>query len=163
MTTELLAVDVVAGHFDRAGAARAVADVGKADAYVERCLYYPYHWYRVDGSAPSWLGRRRITLGCLVDARSGVARTADDFDVEQSVVPADDLLQPSKDSVSAERQAQRYVSHALGKGLRTIASFDVELEHRGVVYKAFWVLRCGGTRVLLDSTSGELHVLNREG
>lgn len=161
MTTELLAVDVVAGHYDRAGAARAVAEVAKATAHVERCLYYPYHWYRVGGSTPSWLGQREIAWGCLVDARSGVARTADDFDIEQSVVPADDLLQPRKDSVTAERQAERYVSHALGRSLRTIADFDVELDHRGVVYKAFWILRCGEVRVLLDSTSGELHVLSQ--
>lgn len=161
MTTELQSVDVVAGHFDRVAAARAVGRVAQAEAHVERCVYYPYHWYRVAGSAPSWLGRRKVALGCLVDARSGVARTADEFDVEKSVVPVGDLMQPNKDSVTAEREAQRYVSHALGRNLRTIANFDIELDHCGVVYKAFWILRCGETRVLLDSASGELQVLSQ--
>jgi len=161
MTTEFLSVAVIRGQFDEGAAQRAVAAIAGADAEVERRVYYPYHWYRVAGSAPSWFGRQPVSLGCLVDARSGMASTADEFEVLESTVPAADLLTPSKDSQDAERQAQRYVSHALGKGLRTISSFDLELDHCGVVYKAFWLLRCAGAGVLLDSTSGELHVLNQ--
>ena len=77
-------------------------------------------------------------------------------------MPVDDLLEPRRDSQDAERLAARYVTHALGKGLRTISAFDIELDHRGVVYKAFWLLRCDGSAVLLDSATGELHLLTNQ-
>ena len=158
--TELTPVTVIRERLGDADAMRAVADVvGSAKVAIERRLYYPFHWYRVSGSAPALFARRPLTLECLVDARIGQASTADPFAVVRDTVPAGALLPPERDSQDAEREARRYASHALGRGLRTIASFELELEHRGVVHKAFWLMRCDGHGVLLDTTNGELQLL----
>ena len=155
-------VPVIREDFDAGAATRAVAETaGASDVRVERTIYYPYHWYRVAGSAPTWVGRRPFTVTCLVDARSGAASTADRFTVEPATVSAGALLLPRTEAIDATRQAERYLSHALGRRLRAIASFGLTLDHRGLVYKAYRILRCDGTGVLLDGVTGELHPLRQ--
>ena len=132
---------------------------GVTAAAVDRQIYYPYHWYRAAGSAPGLFGRRRVSLSCLVDACNGIVSTADSFALDDVTVSGALLVAARHEACDAAVAAQRYVTHALGRGLRTIANFNVDLDHRGVVHKPFWVLRCGESRVLLDGVTGRLHPL----
>ena len=145
------------------GAGEAMSTVasvaGVTDVAVDRQIYYPYHWYRAAGSAPGLFGRRPVSLSCLVDACNGVVSTADSFTLDEVTVSGAVLVSARQDAGEAGLAARRYVTHALGRGLRTVANFNVDLDHRGVVYKSFWALRCGDSRVLLDGVTGRLHPL----
>lgn len=135
------------------------AVAGTEDVKIDRRVYYPYHWYRAAGSAPGLFGRRPISLSCLVDACNGVAGTADSFAVDKTTVSAAALIAARQEPDDVSLAARRYVTHALGRGLRTVADFSVDLDHRGIVHKSFWVLCCGECRVLVDGVTGQLHPL----
>ena len=141
-----------------AGEARStVASVaGVTEVVVDRRIYYPYHWYRAAGSAPGFFGRRPVSLSCLVDACSGTVSTADPFALDEVTVCDAVLVAARREACDTALAAHRYVTHALGRGLRTMANFNVDLDHRGVVHKPFWVLRCGESRVLVDGVTGRL-------
>ncbi len=132
---------------------------GITDVAVDRQIYYPYHWYRAAGSAPGIFGRRPVSLSCLVDACNGIVSTADPFALDQATVSGAVLIAARQEARDAALAARRYVTYALGRGLRTVANFNVDLDHCGVVHKPFWVLRGGESRVLLDGVTGRLHPL----
>ena len=127
---------------------------GGARVAVDGKVFYPYHWYRASGSAPGLFGRQPIDLNCLVDACNGMAGTADRFDLETRAVERASLLQARQRSCDTGAAARRYVTHALGRSLRTIANFRIDLDHRGIVYKPFWVFGCGDRRMLVDGVNG---------
>ncbi len=71
------------------------------------------------------------------------------------------VVMPSKITASDARQtAQRTVTHRLGKQLKMIAPFDVQLEATGTVYKRFWIIRIGDGRIMADSVTGNMHPLS---
>ena len=96
---------------------------------------------------------------CLVDAVNGLGATADSFELKKESVPGDSLLAAEIEPADANAIAHRTVTHRLGRKLRTIASFDVELQPRGLVHKRFWIVRTKAARVMVDSTNGGLHPL----
>lgn len=141
------AIDIVAAAGDMA----AVRDAS--------CIHYPYYWYRAHGSAPGLFGRRSLALDCLVDARSGIASTADPFAIERRR-PVDAVqLAPRHSADDAICTARRCLAHSLGRRLRTIADFQLNLDVRGLVYKTYWVVDCAGEDLLVDSGTGAFHPL----
>ena len=142
------------------GDARAMLASLDAPGYGhERTIEYPYFSFRASGFAPSLFGRRALSVDCLVDARTGDASTADGYRTQPVDVAADTLMALAGCPRVALREARRYAAHALGRGLRTLANFDLRIENTGVIYKSFWVFRRNATRVLVDSTTGSLHPL----
>ena len=152
-------IDVVRAVVDAGEARAALARTGGAGFELDRTVYYPYHWYRASGSAPRLLGRCALSVHCLVDACTGIASTADRFRCEPATVPAGAVIGAKQSRQRVVAAARRYVTHALGRGTRTLADFGVRLEHAGTVYKAFWIFGSGGLRVLVDSTTGGIHPL----
>lgn len=122
-----------------------------------RRVYYPYHFFRATGSTPGLFGRRRLSLDCLVDGRSGVASTSDPFDIVRRPGGEADVLPTAVTLPLSEREARRCLTHGLGRRLRTIADFRLVLDYRGVVYKPYWLVDCGDDTVLVDSASGAWH------
>jgi len=130
------------------------------DAAVERKIYFPYFRFDAKCKVPALFGRKETVIPCLVDAINNVAATADPVAIDSTSVPAGSAL-PSDHSVDqAEREARRYLQHHLGRRLRTIADFGVELEALGIVHKAFWIVRSGSARVIVDSVTGQPQRLN---
>lgn len=123
------------------------------------CIHYPYYWYQAHGSAPGLFGRRSLALDCLVDARSGIASTTDRFTTEQRRL-ADSVQMACRHSADDARDAaQRCLAYSLGRRLRTIADFQLNLDDRGLVYKTYWVVDCAGEDLLVDSGNGAFHPL----
>lgn len=123
------------------------------------CIHYPYYWYRAHGSAPGLFGRRSLTLDCLVDARSGVASTTDRFTIEERRLADSVQLTARHSTDDARGAAQRCLAHSLGRRLRTIADFQLNLDECGLVYKTYWVVDCAGEDLLVDSGNGAFHPL----
>ena len=153
-------VAVICEAISATEAASIVAAAGGEAAIgsAPRCVRYPYHWFDASGSAPGIFGRRPLALSCLVDARTGLANTADRFVVEQRN-PGSTVLTVSVDEDPAQVAARRYLAHSLRRQLRTIADFRVSLDYRGLVYKTFWLVDGAGDGILVDSGSGAFHAL----
>ncbi len=100
-----------------------------------------------------------MSLICLVDAVNSLGATADGFELEKESVPRDSLLDAEIGAKDAAAVAHRTVIHRLGKKLRTIAAFDVDIRPRGLAHKRFWIVRTAGAHVMVDSTNGGLHPL----
>jgi hypothetical protein len=126
---------------------------GIEDARIEREVIYPYHCFDAQCRAPLATGRKGIGTRCLVDAVNGLAATADEFELHQVVLPSSTIMTATIDDEHARRMAERRVTHALGRAFRAIADFRVELHHRGLVHKRFWVISSGEARLLVDSTT----------
>lgn len=151
---------IVRGAINSVEALCVVASLtGDVDASVEREIAYPYFCFDADCSLPTLAGRRPLRMVCLVDAVNGLGATADGFELEKRSLQSADLMASEIDDDEAAAIAERTVSHRLGRRLRTIASFDVSLSSRGLVYKRFWIVRSGDARVMVDSTTGGLHPL----
>ena len=39
-------------------------------------------------------------------------------------------------------------------------NFNIALESCDVIYKTYWLIKCEGTLVMVDATTGNLHKLN---
>lgn len=152
---------VIRAAIDAAGAASIVAAAGghSDPGELPRPVYYPYHWFDAGGSTPGLFGRRALALSCLVDARTGLANTADRFVVVEQGAAGNTLLTHGVDEASAGAAARRYLGHSLRKQLRTIADFRVRLDYRGLLYKTYWLVDCAGDGILVDSGSGAFHAL----
>ncbi len=87
--------------------------------------------------------------------------TAEPFETHELKPSLDDVLETSVDSDAAWSAARRTLSRELGKKHRATTPLRLELGASGLLYKKFWIVRCGsdGTRVLLDSTSGRFITL----
>lgn len=133
---------------------------GAATAHIERKMYYPYYRFTANCVVPTLFGKKALTVNCLVDGVSGLGATAGAYVSETETVRADALLQFDVSVQEAERAARRTVAHQLGRKLRMIASFQVEIEPQSIVYKGFWIIRTQDTLVMVDSSSGCIHPLS---
>ena len=76
------------------------------------------------------------------------------FAIVEKADRTENILRQRVSRPIAQRAAQRCVTNALCRKLRTLADFRLELEARGVVHKLFWVIPSGAERVLVDSVTG---------
>jgi hypothetical protein len=153
-------VVVASGSFSSVEALCVVASLtGDFDAKVEGDIVYPYYCFDAECSVPTLAGRKTLSLICLVDAINGIGATADSFVLKNEAVIVKSLLAGEIDDEAAADIAHRTVSHALGKKLRTITSFDVTLRPRGLVHKRFWIVQSSEARVMVDSMTGGVHPL----
>lgn len=129
------------------------------DAHIESEVVYPYFCFEAACSIATLAGRRQLTLLCLVDAINGVGATADEFHLGSEPVGTGRVLDSELDDAAAASIAHKTVSHRLGRKLRTITTFDIELTARGMVHKRFWIVRSSNARIMVDSTNGSLHPL----
>jgi len=151
---------VVRGAINSTDALCVVASLmNDVDATVESEMIYPYYCFDADCSIPTVIGRKQVTMICLVDAVSGIGATADSFELKKETAATDMLLTTEIDATEAEKIAHRTVTHRLGKKLRTITTFDVTVTPRGLIHKRFWIVRTSAARVMVDSTTGSLHPL----
>ena len=127
---------------------------------VERSVLYPYIRFTASCSVPTMIGRKAISLDCLVDGINGLGATADPFSTGQLVLCDEVRLQPKITTDEAQRTAQRTVTHQLGRQFRMIAPFDVQLEAAGTIYKRFWIIMIGDGRIMTDSVTGNMHTLS---
>jgi hypothetical protein len=159
--TEQRSLSVIQQQVDAASALRSIdALSGGATATIERMMYYPYYRFTANCAVPTLFGRKAMTINCLVDGVSGLGATAGDFSLEPATVAADMLLQLAVSAQDAERAAHRTISHQLGRKLRMIATFQVEIEPQSVIYKGFWIVRSKDTLIMVDSSSGCIHPLS---
>lgn len=158
--TEDRTLNVIREQVGSAAALQNVATLtNDVPVFLEGSVLYPYFAFTARCSVATMIGKRSISLDCLVDGVNGFGATADSFSTEQ-VVTSDEIRLQSKISIDvAERTAKRTVTHRLGKQLKMIAPFDVQLESAGTVYKRFWIVRVGNSRIMADSVTGNLHPL----
>ncbi len=153
-------VVVIRGAINATDALCVVASLtGDVEASVEKEMIYPYHCFDANCSVPTLVGRKEISMLCLVDAVNGLGATADSFELKKETVCGARLLDADIEAAEAAAIAQRTVTHRLGRKLRTITSFDVCVTPRGLVHKRFWIVRTREARVMVDSTNGGLHPL----
>ena len=153
-------VVVIRGAINATDALCAVAALTSDDeAVFESELIYPYYCFDADCRVPTLAGRKQFSMICLVDAVNGLGATADSFELERESVPLERLLAADIDDQAAAKTAHRTVTHRLGRKLRTISSFDVDVAPRGLIYKRFWIVKTRDARVMVDSTTGSLHPL----
>ncbi len=132
---------------------------GDINVTLEPAMIYPYYCFDANCSVQTLVGRKDVSLLCLVDAVNGLGATADSFELKKETVPAEPLLPIEICSDAAADIAQRTVTHRMGKKLRMIASFDVAIVPRGIVHKRFWIVQSSDARVMVDGTTGNLHPL----
>jgi len=158
--TESGQVIVIRGAINATDAICVVASLtSDIEANLETEMIYPYYCFDVRCTVPTMTGRKAISMICLVDAVNGLGATADSFELKKETVSGQSLLDAAIDSDDAIGIAQRTVTHRLGRRLRTINSFDVDVRPRGLVHKRFWIVRTTGARIMVDSTNGSLHPL----
>ncbi len=137
------------------------AVAGAEVARIERRIYYPYFHFSAVCSARTLFGTKPISASCLVDGCNEAGATADPVVAEQSEVARDAILRSKIDARTAMNVARRFLIHTLGRRLRTIGNFNVNPEAQGLVRKAFWLIRCEDTVVMVDSLTGCLHTLGK--
>jgi len=151
---------VIRGALNATDALCVVASLtGDFEARGESDVIYPYYCFDAECSIPTLAGRKKLSMICLVDAVNGLGATADVFELKSESVSAKALLDVDVNAETAEDIAHKTVTHRLGRKLRTITTFDVNLKARGIVNKRFWIVRTSEVRVMVDSTSGGLHPL----
>lgn len=128
--------------------------------FLEGSVLYPYLKLTARSTVPTIVGKRRISVDCLVDGVNGHGATADSYSTEQAIAGGEIRLQTKITVDDAERTARRTVTHRLGKQLKMIAPFDVQLESAGTIYRRFWIIRIGDGRVMADSVTGGMHPLH---
>jgi hypothetical protein len=152
---------VIQQKVDAGAALRSIdALAGVATARIERKMYYPYYSFTANCVVPTLFGKKAMAVNCLVDGVSGLGATASAFSTELETVPADALLQLIVSAREAQRVARQTISHQLGRKLRMIASFQVDVEPQNIVYKGFWIVRSQDTLLMVDSSSGHIHPLS---
>ena len=157
---DLEQVVVIRGAINSTDALCVVASLtSDVEASVESEMIYPYYCFDADCSVPTLVGRKQLSMICLVDAVNGLGATADSFELKKESVSNEQCLAADLDSDEAETIARRTVTHRLGKKLRTISSFDVHVTPRGLIHKRFWIVKTSDARVMVDSTNGSLHPL----
>ena len=132
---------------------------GGVAGVVEQKLVYPYFRFKASCKIPTMVGKRDITVDCLVDGINGLGATADPFITDKLMVTDENLLHPDISRDEAVKIAQRTVTHQLGKKLKMIAPFDVTLDAKGMIYRSFWIVRIGDSRIMIDSVTGGMQPL----
>lgn len=153
-------LEVICGEIDASAALRNVEGIGGHIPVVEQSVLYPYRRYTVRCDVPTMIGNKSMTLNCLVDGINGHAATTDDFATDKHNSLRERRLQTFIPDDDAKRAARRTVTHRLGKKLRMIAPFNVQLESAGTVYRRFWIIRIGEQRIMTDSVTGNMHLLD---
>lgn len=151
-------------QISRTDAARIVANASSHPTRVEQTLYYPYWWYRFGYSLTTLFGCPLFEIDCLVDGRKGITSTADAFETLEVRPFTEDVLEICVDSDSGMFNARHTVRHVLTKKYRTIMPFELEMKQNQILYKKFWIAKCGvrGAKVLIDSTTGKFITLTSE-
>lgn len=158
--TDQQQIVVIRGAINATDALCVVASLtSDVESTVESEMIYPYYCFDADCSVPTMVGRKQLSMICLVDAVNGLGATADSFELKQEIAPNDLILASDIDAAEAEKIAHRTVTHRLGKKLRTIASFDVHVTPRGLIHKRFWIVKTSDARIMVDSTTGSMHPL----
>jgi hypothetical protein len=153
-------VAVICEQLDAVAALQSARNViGDLSLSVERKMYYPYYRFEANCTVPTLFGRKPLSLVCLVDGLTGFGATVDPFSVEQITVSHDSLLRVDIDVDAATRGATRFLSHHLGRRLRMISRFDIQLDTVDRVYKSFWIVRLRDMAVMIDSMTGSIHPL----
>lgn len=147
----------VDGSLDADGAATAAGVPPLSIAHSQK-VYAPHYWFAASGTSPTLFGRRRFAVDCLVDALSGLAATADPFEVSKQTVDGL-VLRISVSERDAERAAKRRTLTNLAREFKTLADFGIELETRGLIYKPCWVLQHADERLLVDALTGAWYSL----
>ena len=129
------------------------------DARYVRRVYYPYHSFDADCRIPTLAGEQALQVRCLVDGVNALGATSDPFDCESMVVDSEEIMAMKVVNDEAHRAAYRILTHQMSRRLRMIASFDICLAKRGIVYKAFWILRSRNVLFMVDSVTGGMHPL----
>ena len=124
---------------------------------VEQKMVYPYYRFKADCKVPTIIGRQDVVVDCLVDGINGLGATADPFSTNQLSVKTENVLKPELSNREAVKIAHRTVTHQLGKKLKMIAPFNVVLEAKGLLYRSFWIVRIGDSRIMVDSVTGSMH------
>ncbi len=130
---------------------------GDIAGVVEQKLVYPYYRFKAGCKVPTIIGRQDLLIDCLVDGINGLGATADSFSTNQLSVKTENVLKPDISNREALKIAHRTVTHQLGKKLKMIAPFDVVLEATGLIYRSFWIVRIGDSRIMVDSVTGSMH------
>ena len=133
---------------------------GDVAGTVEEKMVYPYYRFKASCKIPTIIGKQDVTVDCLVDGINGLGATADPFATDQLNVTDENQLKPELSNCEAVKIAHRTVTHQLGKKLKVIAPFDVTLEATGLVYRSFWIVRIGDSRIMIDSVTGGTHPLS---
>ncbi len=105
------------------------------------------------------IGKQEVAVDCLVDAINGLGATTDPFATDQLNLSDENQLKPEITNCEAVKIAQRTVTHELGKKLKMIAPFDVTLDAKGMIYRSFWIVRIGDSRIIIDSVTGGMQPL----
>jgi hypothetical protein len=130
---------------------------GDIAGVIEQKLFYPYYRFQAGCKVPTMIGRQDVAVDCLVDGINGLGATTDPFATEQLRVTDENQLRPEISNREAAKVAHRTVTHQLGKKLKVIAPFDVTLEAKGMIYRSFWIIRIGDSRIMVDSVTGGTH------
>ena len=152
---------VIREQFDSATALQRVEAVTRdVSATIEQKLYYPYFGFTAQCTVRTMIGRKAVSVDCLVDGINGLGATADPFSTDEITV-SDEMRLPSKIlHDEAKRTAHRNLTHQLSKKLKMIAPFDVTLESNGTLYRGFWIVALGNGRIMIDSVTGGIHPLS---
>ena len=164
MTSHVVAI---AGCITSAQAEGVVASTsGEWSCRIRRKLYYPYFWSQLSCTARTLLGTSSARWSSLVDARTGLASTADPFELERVDGDAEGVLAPRLTEDTALRIARRYVAYVGRNRRKALVVPDVKVLDRCLVHKPFWIVD-GTTRrdvsfsVLVDGVTGAFHILRK--
>ena len=151
---------IIREQVDAATARQSAAELaGGSVVEVEGSVMYPYFRFTAECSVPTLIGKKHISVECLVDGVNGFGATADPVVADERTAGDEILMQSEIADDAAQRSAQRTITHQLGRKFRTIAAFDVALEPAGKLYKRFWIMRVGDSRIMADSVTGNMHAL----
>jgi len=154
-------LSIIREQVDAAAARQSVTGLaGGSTVKFEGSVLYPYVRFIAECSVPTLIGRKRISVECLVDGVNGLGATADPVVTDDRTARDENCLQMKISADAAQRSAQRTMTHQLGRKFRTIAAFEVALEPAGKIYKRFWIMRVGDSRIMTDSVTGNMHQLS---
>ena len=164
MTNNVVAI---AGRLTPAQAESAVTSAsGEWTSRARRRLYYPYFWFQLRYTVRTLLETSSVRMSCLVDTRTGLASTADPFELERVDGDAGEVMEPRLAEDEALRIARRYVAYVVRNRRKALIVPEVKVLERSLVHKPFWIV--DGTtrhessfRVLVDGVTGGFHVLRR--
>ena len=107
MTNNVVAI---AGRLTPAQAESAVTSAsGEWTSRARRRLYYPYFWFQLRYTVRTLLETSSVRMSCLVDTRTGLASTADPFELERVDGDAGEVMEPrlAEDEAAPHRPAVR--------------------------------------------------------
>ena len=122
--------------------------------------YYPYYLFQANYQVPILFLQKQLSVNCMIDALNGQAATTDSFQVFETEVTHEDVLANCINKKQAKKYGKRYIINHLGRSLKCIANFDVNMCFKNIVYKSFWVFEGNGCSLMIDSVTGSCKVIN---